>query len=102
MNMYILQKSDEHFPEHEIFIPGRWMKGNEKDLSKVYPFAHLPFGFGAKACIGRRFAEMETFVALARILREFKLEHHGPLKYRPCLIFAPEDDSKYKFTDLEK
>lgn len=37
------------FPEPEKFIPERWSRDN-KDPPNV--FASLPFGFGARMCVG--------------------------------------------------
>lgn len=101
MPMVLLQKCDEYFPESAKFNPERWMRDGEGE--KIDPFVYLPFGFGSRSCIGKRFAEMETFVALTRLLREFKVEYHyGQLKYKLSLIFNPDEDLKFKFIDLEK
>lgn len=61
---------DENFVEQaDEFIPERFLKEaqpgcpNAKD---IHPFIMLPFGFGARACIGRRFAEMEIEVLTIR------------------------------------
>lgn len=103
MSMIVLQKSDTYFTKGSDFVPERWLKNTENDSNKINPFVFLPFGFGARSCIGRRFAEMEIFVALARILREFKVEYnHGPLKYKISIILSPDDDLKFKFIDLKK
>lgn len=108
MGTLALHTSDYYFPKSSKFIPERWMKGDDAEqygISKLpsNSFVFLPFGFGPRSCIGRRFAEMEIFVALSRILREFKLEYnYGPLKYKTSVILSPDDDLKFKFIDLEK
>lgn len=77
------------------------MKNIESQVPNIDPFVYLPFGFGPRSCIGKRFAGMKIFVALARILREFKIEYnYGSLKYKQSSVFMPDDDLKYKFTDL--
>lgn len=103
MSMIVLQKSDVFFSKSDEFVPERWMKTDGNDSAKINPFVFLPFGFGVRSCIGRRFAEMEIYVALSRIFREFKLEYnHGPLKYKISMILSPDDDLKFKVTDIEK
>lgn len=106
MGAIVLQKSEKYFKQCDQFLPERWLKNSENDLITKCPgskFVYIPFGFGPRSCIGRRFAEMEIFVALARIMREFKLEYnYGPLQYKVSLIFSPDDDLKFKFTDLER
>lgn len=57
---------------------GEW-KGYIPDPKAFYPnevvsdFAFIPFGGGARKCVGDQFAMMEAAVALAMVLRRFKL-----------------------------
>lgn len=70
MATVVLQNDAEYFPKTVDFVPERWIKGDPLfDESKMHgnnPFVYLPFGFGPRSCIGRRFAEMEIFIMLAR------------------------------------
>lgn len=70
MATVVLQNDAEYFPKTTEFIPERWIKDNtnvEYAMAKgSNSFVYLPFGFGPRSCIGRRFAEMEIFVMLSR------------------------------------
>ena len=55
---------EEHFVNSKEFIPERWiMKRNSPaqcpNAKEASPFTFLPFGFGPRSCIGRRFANLE-------------------------------------------
>ena len=60
-------------PDWEGFDPSKW-------ASKLYPdeissdFAFLPFGGGARKCVGDEFAVMEAVVTLTMVLRRFDFE----------------------------
>ncbi|XP_059186197.1 25-hydroxyvitamin D-1 alpha hydroxylase, mitochondrial [Centropristis striata] len=58
------------FPNPDDFQPDRWLN---KDQSH-HPYASIPFGVGKRSCIGRRIAELELYLALARILIEFDVK----------------------------
>jgi cytochrome P450 len=58
----------EIFPEPDLFKPERWEGPDASSL----PF--LAFGYGARMCIGRKFAWTEMQVALARMLQHFTFE----------------------------
>jgi cytochrome P450 len=60
-------------PDWEGFDPAKWE-------GKLYPnevsadFAYLPFGGGARKCVGDEFAVMEAVVTLTMVLRRFDFE----------------------------
>ena len=73
-----------HDNDLEDFHPERWMRKkasaaaeSEVDTKSTQPYkngAYLPFSEGARACIGRRFAQVEVLAALAGILSEYSVE----------------------------
>ena len=72
MNMgtaYIIQ-SDRFFRNAREFDPSRWDR-EESGEDVVDPYAFLPFGFGARMCIGRRTAEQEIYLTTVKVFQIF-------------------------------
>ncbi|KAI2801625.1 hypothetical protein BLOT_009439, partial [Blomia tropicalis] len=63
-------KTEKYFPDADQYKPERWL--NED--AKPHPYALLPFGFGSRVCIGKRFAENQINLAIIRIIQEYRLE----------------------------
>lgn len=57
---------EEYFPDHQKFIPERWIKGHPLE-SQHHSYALLPFGFGTRMCIGRRLAELEMWQLTTKV-----------------------------------
>ena len=77
VNIHLCQ-TDEHFRESKKFIPERWVKPDENtrpEAKNAHPFVFMPFGFGSRMCLGRRFAELELEVVLAKV-RKTNLRTH--------------------------
>ncbi|XP_054265135.1 probable cytochrome P450 301a1, mitochondrial [Macrosteles quadrilineatus] len=89
----------EFVTEPEKFLPERWMKqtaSNDAPLH-IHPFASLPYGHGPRMCLGRRFADLEMQILLAKLIRNFKLSyHHEPLEYKVTFMYAPDGDLKFR------
>ena len=63
----ILHRRPEYFANPERFDPDRWL-GEEPA-----PFSYIPFGAGARRCIGEEFALQETAVVLEVLARRYRL-----------------------------
>lgn len=70
----IISRKSEYFPQEEEFIPERWLRSNTGPLSSsnAHPFAYMPFGFGPRTCIGRRFAELEMTTLVMKVLKLYR------------------------------
>jgi cytochrome P450 family 138 len=63
-----IHENPDVFPDPERFDPQRYIQ------SKPAMFSWLPFGGGARRCLGAAFANMEMDVVLRTVLRHFDLE----------------------------
>lgn len=104
-----LCNSDTFFPRSSEYIPERWLKTPKNASSAVdatksqNPFVYLPFGFGPRTCVGRRLADLEMEVLLARLFRKYKItwtDEKKDLEYKSNLILTPCGEMKFKFEEV--
>lgn len=77
----------EVFPEPHVFRPERFLE------RRYTPFEYLPFGGGARRCLGASFATHELALALATVLSELDLElidAEPPRTHRRNVTLAPQ------------
>ncbi|OWF50846.1 probable cytochrome P450 CYP44 [Mizuhopecten yessoensis] len=65
-------KNEKYFANPDKFLPERWLRSNPY-REKSHPFAHIPFGYGTRNCVGQRFAEQEIYVSVSKIVKNFKI-----------------------------
>ncbi|BAY31191.1 cytochrome P450 [Nostoc carneum NIES-2107] len=85
-SIYLTHQREDLYPQHQQFKPERFL---ERQFS-LYEF--LPFGGGARRCIGMAFAQFEMKVVLAKILSSWDLAlvDNGDVKpKRRGLVTAP-------------
>jgi cytochrome P450 len=82
----LLHRRADYFAEPERFDPDRWV-GWEPP-----PFAYVPFGAGARRCIGEEFALREAAIVLATILQRvrFELAPGARVKIAPLVTLRPD------------
>ncbi|XP_050781256.1 25-hydroxyvitamin D-1 alpha hydroxylase, mitochondrial [Gopherus flavomarginatus] len=93
---YATSRDARFFPEPDSFKPERWL---QKDASH-HPYASIPFGVGKRSCIGRRIAELEVHLALARILMQFEVKPEpegGRVRPMTRTLLVPEKDINLQF-----
>lgn len=60
---------EEYCHDANSFRPERWLKVNQGGTGEyIHPFASLPYGYGARMCLGRRFADLEMQILLAKVI----------------------------------
>lgn len=64
--IFILDRNPHTFPDPDNFKPSRWA-----DLPE---HRYTTFGSGARACLGRKFGQIEALALLSCLLREWKVE----------------------------
>jgi unspecific monooxygenase len=65
---WLLHRHEKLWRDPNAFDPSRFMTGTPPDR-----FAYLPFGVGARVCIGAHFALVEATLALAKMIGAFRV-----------------------------
>lgn len=77
INCESITKSSKYFDDSLQYKPERWLTCPTGNRKKIPTGCLLPFGYGKRMCIGRRFAEQEIYLAIIKILKKFKIEENG-------------------------
>lgn len=81
----LLHRRAEYFSDPQSFRPDRWRDAEPP------PFSYVPFGGGARRCIGEEFALHETAIVLATLLKRyrFKLQPGARVEIAPLVTLRP-------------
>ena len=66
----IASLQEDNFTHARHFKPERWLPGSEADFPACEAGLVLPFGIGRRACPGKRLAEQEIHVMVARLFQQ--------------------------------
>ena len=81
------------------FLPERWIKSSA-EYEELHPFVSLPFGHGPRMCVGRRFAELEAYILIMKIIQNFKVEyHHEDIGVLYATLLRPDKPFKFRFVE---
>jgi cytochrome P450 len=89
--IYLLHHREDLYPESQKFKPERFL---ERQFS---PYEFMPFGGGARRCVGEALAQFEMKIILATILRHYQLTltDNQPVKpQRRGVTLAPKGGVK--------
>jgi cytochrome P450 len=82
---YLLHRRSDLYEQPERFDPDRWIGTTPP------PNAYIPFGGGARMCIGNQFGVLEATIALATITSRWRLTSvdHRPVHPTPAITLRP-------------
>ncbi len=90
---WLLHRHEKLWNEPNAFIPARFMPG----APPPDRFAYLPFGVGARVCIGAHFALVEATLALAKIIGTFRVELLDKEPVMPVGVVTTQPDRSPMF-----
>jgi cytochrome P450 len=96
--IYMTHRDPRFYPEPDAFRPERFTPDEEAKRPKL---AHLPFGAGPRACIGKVFAMMEARLVLATLARRWRFElapgrRGGSVVPQPRITLVPRGGMKMR------
>jgi cytochrome P450 len=90
---WLLHRHEKLWDQPNAFIPDRFMPG----APAPDRYAYLPFGVGARVCIGAHFALVEATLALAKLIGAFRVELDETEPVLPIGIVTTQPDRSPKF-----
>nr|AHA38204.1 GphK [Archangium violaceum Cb vi76] len=87
---YLMHRRADLWPDPLRFDPDRFLRERVRERS---PYVYIPFGMGARRCIGERLSTIEITMMLAVLSRRFVVEllDDEPVRCMPILTFRPDD-----------
>ncbi|MAO47177.1 MAG: cytochrome P450 [Aequorivita sp.] len=83
-----IHTNPKYWDEPQKFKPERFSKANAKQFSGHY----FPFGAGPRMCIGNNFAMYEMILAIAEIIKTYKIsEKKKPVQIKPLITLKPKN-----------
>ncbi|XP_027878223.1 sterol 26-hydroxylase, mitochondrial-like [Xiphophorus couchianus] len=96
---YAISHDENIFPEPYRFKPERWLRDGRQ---RPNAFGSIPFGYGVRGCVGRRIAELEMYLVLFRLIREFEIKPNptaDDLKIVSRAVLVPNKQLDLHFVD---
>lgn len=89
LDTWLIHRDPRWYADPLVFRPERWTPELERSLPRC---AYIPFGGGPRACIGKRFAELEAVLVLAVVASRFRLRlaPGETLRLLPTVTLRPD------------
>ena len=105
ISLYVMGRDETIFNQPGSVLPQRWIRDGtteaEADQRRRKAFANLPFGHGARGCIGRRIAELELQLLVARVCQRWSLRSHNErVEYTQRMIGVPDKPISFQLTSV--
>lgn len=100
MSIYTSGRDERYYKNPALFLPDRWVRNSTH--SAVNQQASLPFGIGARSCIGKKIAEAQLQVTLSKVVRSFDVElcNQGDVDIILKMVAKPSEPLRLKFNKI--
>lgn len=98
INMYVLHRHPEFWPQPEIFDPERF---SPEQLNTRPKHAYVPFGNGPRNCLGKHFALVELHLLLIMMVQRYQMMLPGgapPAEMVPLVTLHPKNGIQVQVT----
>jgi cytochrome P450 len=95
---WLLHRHEKLWQDPNAFMPARFLPG----APPPDRFAYLPFGVGARVCIGAHFALVEATLALARIVGTFRVALVDKTPVMPVGVVTTQPDRSPMFRIMRR
>lgn len=82
--IFSIHRDPDNFENPDTFNPDRFLPPY---VDKIKPYTYLPFGGGPRICVGMRFALVNAKLALATLIKNFRIYRTDETPLQP--IFKP-------------
>ena len=94
--IYLLHRDKKYWSDPTLYKPERWLNKNSTNTSRPSrpSTSYIPFSYGARNCVGQRFAMLEAATLLSLIVYRFDIEldeKKPPLIRETALVNRPRD-----------
>ncbi len=90
---WVLHRHRRYWQDPDAFDPSRFLEG----ARQIHRMAYLPFGTGARVCVGAQFALTEAILVLAILIRNFDVTLDDPTPVLPAAIVTTQPDHPARF-----
>jgi len=101
INTWMIQKDPRWWENPEQFDPSRWID-HKTGSPHGHQFAWGTFGHGARSCVGQRLSQLESKIAVATLINNFKVGYSGDLPgWLPGITICPSAPVELELTARE-
>lgn len=116
----IMSQREQYFEDPDKYRPERWLNKDEHAHNPYQEYLHLPFGYGARSCLGRDMAETQMMllttkvnefytqrnvhkrykIYILQLVQEFAIEYdYGDLRSQFLMVNVPNKPLRFRFID---
>ncbi|EDV24787.1 uncharacterized protein TRIADDRAFT_56952 [Trichoplax adhaerens] len=97
--MHLISRDESIFEEATKIKPERWIRSSASSQHQRLPFSIISFGLGPRMCIGRRIAELQMELTIARLISEFHVDcrNENEIGATFSLVASPDQDLQIAF-----